>query len=221
MKESGRAGSREAAPEESRKLRLRTSVRSASERYGTGLERSRRLLQRESTNAGKGRQGTKRTGVRKEQRRENRKKSRGPSMTGSKTTKEYQGTRKENGIGRSEYTRHSSLSKCTLGMQPVQCNEHGYVLADALNSHSGRAITYETLTTADPYRAPVLNAREYYNVYLVLLKQKSLFLHEEQTIPDCTVRFKYIPPISALIRFCDCGIYLKAPHCEMFALRSI
>jgi len=34
----------EAAPEESRKLRLRTSVRSASERYGTDLERNRQLL---------------------------------------------------------------------------------------------------------------------------------------------------------------------------------
>lgn len=49
--------------------------------------------------------------------RENHKKDRGPSM--SKTTKEYWGMKKESRIGRSEYTRHSSLSKYTLGMQPV------------------------------------------------------------------------------------------------------
>lgn len=41
----------------------------------------------------------------------------GPSMTG-KTAEKYWGT-KEGGIGRSEYPRHPSLSKCTLGMQPV------------------------------------------------------------------------------------------------------
>jgi len=135
-------------------------------------------------------------------------------MTGSKTTKEYWSTKMESGIGRSEYTRHIRLYLSVL-WECNRCNEHGRILA--LNSHSGeqsrtKRYSYNGWPVSRLYRTRANT------ITFISLEQRSLFLREEQTILDCTARSKYVPPISVLIHFCDCGAYLKIPHRETFGL---
>lgn len=156
----GQWGERVRRPhQESRKLRLRTSVRSASERHGTGLERNRRLLQRASANAGKGRQDAS-MGQERAAEIAVRKAAARP-WPGARLRKNTGARRR-----RAELVA-VNIPDIRLYLSVLwecnRCNEHGHVLADALNSHSGRAITYETLSLQripdDPYRACIERAR--------------------------------------------------------------
>lgn len=93
-----------------------------------------------------------------------------------------------------------------------RCNEHVYVLADALNSHSGRAITYvrNAILTSLTRIAFVSSARP-------LVKLISLCWSRNRCIPAKSKRSlivrhgseRYALPMSTLICFYDCSAYSK------------